>query len=105
MALYSISGDLTLYKEYLNSVKAPREADAGNLSLKVLMTQSGGDVVSSGTNLVDAINRILPEAHAYYRLRFEGAPAEHANEYHELKVIVEQPGVTARTRTCYYAQP
>jgi hypothetical protein len=31
--------------------------------------------------------------------------ADHANEYHDLKVLVNQPELTARTRTGYYNQP
>lgn len=105
MTLYSVSNDLSFYKEFLNAVKSPHDADAGNLSLKVLVTQSGGSIVSSGTDYVDAIRRILEEGKTYYRLTFASAPGAHAKEYHDLKVVVEQAGVTARTRTCYYAQP
>jgi len=105
ISLYSASKDFTLYTEYLGGVKTAREAEAGNLGLAVLATRSGGSVVSTGSDLVGAIERILPEANAYYRLRFDGAPAGRADEYHELKVMVKQAGLTARSPSCYYAQP
>jgi hypothetical protein len=30
---------------------------------------------------------------------------EHADEYHELEVKVDKPGMKARTNTGYYAEP
>jgi hypothetical protein len=55
--------------------------------------------------MVDPINRILAEANAYYRISFDPPHAAHPDEYHDLKVVVDQPGLTARTRTGYYAEP
>jgi VWFA-related protein len=105
MSLYSISADWLLYKDYLKGVTSAQKAEAGNLSLKVLVTQSGGNTASTGTDMVDPINRILAEANAYYRISFDPPHAAHPDEYHDLKVVVDQPGLTARTRTGYYAEP
>jgi hypothetical protein len=38
-------------------------------------------------------------------LTFNAPPAAHANEYHGLEVAIDKPGLTARTRTGFYAQP
>jgi len=42
---------------------------------------------------------------AYYTLQFAVPQAAGANEYHDLKLTVDQPGLTARTSTGYYNQP
>ena len=44
-------------------------------------------------------------AGAFYRLSFDPPQAQHADEYHDLKVQVNQPGLTARTNAAYYNQP
>lgn len=45
------------------------------------------------------------EANAFYRLSFDPPRAEHADEYHDLKVQVNQPCATVRTNAGYYNQP
>jgi hypothetical protein len=51
------------------------------------------------------ITSCLADAKEYYTLAFEYPPADNANEYHTLDIKVGKPGLTARTRTGYYAQP
>jgi hypothetical protein len=36
---------------------------------------------------------------------FEASPADRRDEYHSLEIKVDKPGLTARTRQGYYAQP
>jgi hypothetical protein len=45
------------------------------------------------------------DARAFYVLTFHTSPSDRANEYHNIEVKVDQPGVTARTRTGFYLQP
>jgi hypothetical protein len=66
---------------------------------------SGGRVFIAATDLKDAIASWVADASAYYVLTFAAARADQANEYHSLQVTVDKPGMTARTRTGYYAQP
>lgn len=47
----------------------------------------------------------VADANAFYVLTFEGLPGDGPNEYHALETKVDKPGLTARTRTGYYAQP
>ena len=56
-------------------------------------------------DLTAAIGECAADARAFYVLSFEGAHADHGNEYHDLGVTVDKQGITARTRTGYYAQP
>jgi VWFA-related protein len=56
-------------------------------------------------DLADEINRCVEEAGAFYTLSFNPAYTEVADEYHDLKVVVDKPGLTVRTKTEYYDQP
>ncbi len=93
------------YEGFLKGVTSPSRAVFGNLALEVLAVHSGGRVLNSTNDLTAAIGECTADAHAFYVLSFQGARADHENEYHDLEVTVDKPGVTARTRTGYYAQP
>jgi len=114
MAVYSVapsssvlgSGTHTLlYQAFLKGVKSPRQADTGNLGLKVLAVQSGGRILGPDNDLAAQINSCMAEASAYYTLSFNPPAANHADEYHDLKVEIGKPGLTARTNSGYYNQP
>ena len=82
-----------------------RKADTGNLGLKVLVTQSGGEIFGPDNDLAGQIDRCIADANAFYSISFNPPTAEHADEYHDLKVEVLHPGMTTRTTTGYYNQP
>jgi VWFA-related protein len=104
----SVTGSGThtlLYQAFLKGVKSPRQADTGNLGLKVLAVQTGGRILGPDNDLAAQINSCMAEANAFYTLSFNPPPAENADEYHELKIQVGQAGFAARTTTGYYNQP
>jgi VWFA-related protein len=114
LAVYSVSpassttdsGTRTLlYQDFLKAIKSPRHADSGNLALKVLATESGGLILGPDNDLAGQIDRCVAEANGFYTLSFDPPHAAQADEYHDLKVQVDQPGLTARTNTGYYNQP
>ena len=94
-----------LYKNFLNPVRTPHDAEAGDLGLKVLVTQTGGRIMGPDNDVVAQINRCIDDASAFYRISFDPPPAEHPDEYHDLKVGVDKPGATVRTNTGYYDEP
>jgi VWFA-related protein len=94
-----------MYKDFLKGVQSPRQADTGNLALKVLALQSGGRILGPDNDLAGQIDMCIAEANVFYTLSFTPPAAEHANEYHDLKVQLSQPGLAARTSTGYYNQP
>jgi hypothetical protein len=51
------------------------------------------------------LKKAMADSDAYYELSFQPPPSEKRDEYHALEIKVTQPGMTARTRTGYYAQP
>jgi hypothetical protein len=67
--------------------------------------ESGGRVIESLGDPVRQIDDCVREPSAFYSLTFDPAPAGHADEYHELKVDVRQPGLKAHSDTFYYDQP
>jgi VWFA-related protein len=94
-----------LYKDYLDGVRSPRKASFMHLYRKVLAVQSGGLVVDDGSDLLNQIERCVQDTGYFYRVSFDPFRAEHPDEYHDLKVDVNRPGLNARTSTGYYDQP
>ncbi len=110
IALYSvtmgISGVYTfLYESYLKGVKKADQAYPPALDLKVLAIQSGGNALPPDNDLSRALQRCVEDADAYYGILFLAPPADGPDEYHELKLKVAKPGLTARTSVGYYNQP
>jgi VWFA-related protein len=110
ISAYSISAGSSgvgsfVYKNFLNGVKTAQKALPTSLGLRVLAVQSGGSVQGPDNDLTAQINRCFEDARAFYTLSFDSPAAGHANEYHDLKVLVDKPGLTARTSTGYYNQP
>ena len=93
------------YESFLKGVTSASKVENGNLGLQVLAFQTGGRVLNRSNDLADLIATSVADAKAYYTLTFAPAAASHPDEYHDLEVKISTPGLTARTRTGYYAQP
>ena len=93
------------YQDFLKGVSKPSQVAVGDLSLQVLATQSGGLALNSSNDVTSLIQKCMADTAAYYELSFETSPADRRDEYHSLQVLVAKPGLTARTRQGYYAQP
>lgn len=108
--LYSVSqgmpgGATFLYQSFLKGVKKVNQASPADLSLKVIAVQSGGLAVPPTNDLAASISTCMQDAKVFYTLTFNPPPADGPNEYHELKVKLDKPGLTARTNTGYYNRP
>jgi VWFA-related protein len=106
-SIYAIVGVTSrgLYEAYLKPVQEPRKTETGNLALQVLANQTGGRVIDSSNDLPGQIASCIADIGPYYTLTFVPPPTQRADEYHDLKVQVAQPGLTVRTSTGYYNQP
>jgi len=93
------------YKSFVKGVTAAKQMQVGNLALQVLAYQSGGLILNSSNDLAAEIATCVNDANAFYILTFQAAPGDGPNEYHALEVNIDKPGMEARTRTGYYAQP
>jgi VWFA-related protein len=93
------------YQSYLKGVTKPSQVALGNLSLQVLAIQSGGLALGPSNDTFALLQRALADTTAYYELSFDVPPPDRRDEYHTLQIKIDQPGLTARTRTGYYAEP
>ena len=113
ITLYSIdplgTGDIgfrTFYwKDFVKGISKPSQVQIGELALEVLATQSGGLALNSSNDTATLLHESLADTAPYYEISFDPAPAEKKDEYHQLEVRLARPGLTARTRQGYYAQP
>jgi VWFA-related protein len=94
-----------LYKNYLGGVTNVKDADSGNLAVQVLAVQSGGLALDPNGDMAALVSRCVADANEYYEVSFDVAPAENADEYHALEIKLDKPGLKARTRSAYYAEP
>jgi VWFA-related protein len=94
-----------LYRDFLKGVASAKQVDHGDLFLQVLATQTGGQVLFGSYDIASLIDRCAADANAYYVLSFNPPPASHPNEYRGIEIQINKPGLKARTRTGYYAQP
>jgi VWFA-related protein len=93
------------YGSFLKGVPSVNQVRPGDLALPVLAIHSGGRALVAPGDLGDQIAGCIAEAKSYYTLTFDPAAAKHVDEYHELAVHVDKPGLKARTSAGYYAEP
>jgi VWFA-related protein len=93
------------YQTFLKGVSKPGDTDLADLSLQVLAVQSGGLAVQGNTDVAGDLQKCLADTESWYEITFDAAVAEQRNQYHHVQVVVDKPGLMARTRDGYYAQP
>jgi VWFA-related protein len=93
------------YETFLKGVSSEKNTQPGNLALQVLAAQSGGRVFNSNNDITGQIATCIADASAYYVLSFDSPPADNPTGFHALEVKIGKPGLKARSRTVYYAQP
>ena len=96
---------LSGYSAYFKGVQRPNQVEMGNLALQALAYQSGGRTFDANNDTAGEIATCVAEATSFYTLTFDSIAGGGPNEYHSLEVKLDKPGLTARTRTGYYAQP
>jgi VWFA-related protein len=92
------------YENFLKGVPYANKVESGDVALQVIATQSGGQVLNKSNDIAASIAGCVADARVYYTLSFDSAAADHPNEYHNIQLKIDRPGLTARTRTGYYAQ-
>ncbi len=114
MTLYSIdplglagvgTGAARYYQDFLKPLTDPNKAAIADVSLQVLVTQSGGRVFF-GNNLVkDSLNKAIADLSAFYTLTIDPAPSTQPNQFHTLEIKLSDPKLEVLTRNGYYSQP
>jgi VWFA-related protein len=92
------------YKEFLKGISKPSQVDVADLGLPVIAIQSGGLALNSSNNIASMVRECVAET-PYYEISFDPPAAKQRDEYHRLEIQLDKPGLTARTRQGYYAQP
>jgi VWFA-related protein len=95
----------TYYEDFVKGVSKPSQVVLGDLSLQVLATQSGGQVLYGSNDITAELHKAMDDTSAYYELTFDAPAAERNDEYHNIQVQLSSPGLSARTLQGYYAQP
>jgi len=93
------------YKSFLKGLSKLSDARYAYLGLQVLAVQSGGRTLTSDNDVSGNIQKCVTDANSWYEITFDPPPADKPNEYHAIEVKLDQPGLIARTRTGYYANP
>lgn len=94
------------YKQYLKGVPKASKANAANLALQVLATQSGGGALDSTSKILwQEIASNVAGYDASYSFAFNRPETQHPDEYHPLKITVNNPNLVVHTRQAYYAEP
>ncbi len=93
------------YAMYLKPVTDPMHTPVGSFSVQVLSLDTGGVAFSfSGkTDLATTIARAAADANKSYFLAFASPLDGKPDQYHSLKITVDRPGLTVRTRTGFYS--
>ncbi len=89
---------------YFNGVPREELVMASSLGLQVLAHQSGGLALIDGKDLAAEIARCVGDAQWYYSMSFDSPPAGEPGEFHSLDVKTDDPALTVRTNTDYYAE-
>ena len=113
VTLYSVdplgaSESLSFASHYLDFVKGVsklNQVDVGDLALQVIAIQSGGLVLEFNNDVASLLQEALSKTVPYYELSFNSPAADQQNEYHHLEIKLAKPGLIARTRQGFYAQP
>jgi VWFA-related protein len=95
----------SFYQEFVKGVSKPSQIEAGDLGLPVIATQNGGLALNFNNDVAALLQECIADAAPYYEISFEPPPSDKRDDYHRLEVQVAKPGLIARTRQGYYAQP
>ena len=86
-------------------VGSPSDVRWDDLGLEALALRSGGLALYPGNDLALSLRECLADISPFYELSFDPVLTDEPNHYHQLKVQVAKPGLTARARQGYYSQP
>jgi hypothetical protein len=89
----------------LKGISKPSQVQLADLGLPVLAVQSGGLALNFNNDIASLLQECLSDSAPYYEISFDSAPVDRRDDYHHLEIKLAKPGLTARTRQGYYAQP
>ncbi|SVA23180.1 uncharacterized protein METZ01_LOCUS76034 [marine metagenome] len=90
-----------LESDYFNGLRQVRSKPDGRLKTFAEETGGGYFELKDSDELGPTFTRVAQELHSQYVIGF--APATRDGKLHELELLVQRPGMTARTRRSYVA--
>jgi Ca-activated chloride channel family protein len=88
---------------YFNGQRMVKSKPDGGLQKLAAETGGGYFELDKGSELASTFTRVAQELHSQYALGF--APTQLDGKVHKLAIRVKQPGMTARARRSYLADP
>ena len=105
-SLYTLAGITpVLWQGYIKPVREAGKMEIGDMALQVLALHSGGRVLDPSNDVKSQIEECVAEVGEYYTIAFTPPPTVVADEYRDLKVTVNKPGLVVRTFSGYYNEP
>jgi VWFA-related protein len=95
----------TLAAEWNGNTLAPPASTYMSWDREELALQSGGLAMRPSDDIVQQIESCVRDADTFYSLTFDPPYTAAPNEFHDLKIVIKRPGLTARTNAGYYDQP
>jgi hypothetical protein len=89
----------------VKGISKPGQANYPDLALQVLSVQSGGLALEGNSDIEGLLKKCVEDMTAWYEITFDAPVPERPNEYHHVQIKLDKPGLKARTRDGYYAQP
>jgi VWFA-related protein len=93
-----------VYRQFLEGPR-PGSTDLRYLSLPVIAARSGGGVLYTRHHLATLMGERVKEESSYYSLTFDPLRTGVVDEYHNLRVEVDKPGLTSNVFEDYYDEP
>ena len=97
-------GDPAFHRDPNEGMTNLQKLDPGALSLGALALRTGGRGLSRNDFAGD-IGRAVSSVSPYYVLSFDPPAGDKPDDYHALKLNVNQPKLAARTTAGYYSEP
>lgn len=105
-SLYTLAGITpTLWQRYAKPVREAGKMEIGYMGLQVLAEYTGGRVLPPSNDVKSQIDQCVAEIGEYYTIAMMPPATNGHDEYHDLKVAVNRPGVVARTFSGYHNEP
>lgn len=110
ISVYSVAAGIPdrsarLHEGFLKGARTEEQVNPSMLALKVLAIQSGGRILGPDNDMASQLESCIHDADSFYTITFNPPRADHANELHDLKVVINKPGLQVLTNTGYYNQP
>ncbi|MGB6691562.1 MAG: VWA domain-containing protein [Terracidiphilus sp.] len=93
------------YHDFSKGITSAGSALYTNLALEVLATQSGGGLLQGSNDPAELIAGRIEAERASYTLTIAVPRTDHVDEYHDVRVELDKPDLTAHTSTGYYDEP